>query len=106
MAALSRHPWRGNIRELRNVVQQMVVLADGPQLTLRDLPRELRGHDSGELPPPGGGDASLAGRTMEEIEREAIRETLKMTGGNRKSAAELLQIGERTLYRKIEKYGL
>ncbi|RMG10246.1 MAG: sigma-54-dependent Fis family transcriptional regulator [Planctomycetota bacterium] len=105
MAALTRHSWRGNIRELRNVVQQMVVLAEGPTLTVRDLPRELRGHESGEtLADPSS--ASLAGRSMEEIERDAIRETLKLTGGNRKAAAELLQIGERTLYRKIDKYGL
>jgi DNA-binding NtrC family response regulator len=105
MAALSRHPWPGNIRELRNVVQNMVVLAESPQLTLADVPRGVRASEPADFA-GGEGDASLAGRTMEEIEREAIRETLKMTGGNRKAAAELLQIGERTLYRKIEKYDL
>lgn len=104
LAVLSRHGWKGNIRELRNVIQNMVVLASGPRLTLRDVPRELRGHESAEA--PAQGDVSLAGRSMEEIEREAIRETLKLTDGNRKAAADLLQIGERTLYRKIEKYDL
>ncbi len=43
---------------------------------------------------------------MEDIERDAIRQTLELTGGNRKQAAKLLQIGERTLYRKIEKFDL
>ncbi len=104
LAILSRHVWKGNIRELRNVIQNMVVLSSGPRLTLRDVPRELRGHESAEA--PAQGDTTLAGRSMEEIEREAIRETLKLTGGNRKAAADLLQIGERTLYRKIEKYDL
>ena len=50
--------------------------------------------------------SSLAGRTMENIEEEAVRETLKLTNGNRASAAKLLGIGERTLYRKIQKYDL
>jgi len=104
MTVLSRHTWAGNIRELRNTVQRMVVLTDGPTLTLKDVPRDLRGYDSSEA--AVGGEAALAGRTMEDIECEAIRETLKMTGGNRKAAADLLQIGERTLYRKIEKFGL
>lgn len=105
LAALRRHAWPGNIRELRNVVQQMVVLADGPRLTLRDVPRELRGAEPAETGAPAA-PIGLAGRPMDEIEKEAIRETLRLTDGNRKAAADLLQIGERTLYRKIERYGL
>ena len=54
--------------------------------------------------PPAAGRWSLIGRTMDEIERWAIAETLKLTGGNREEAAEMLGIGERTLYRKMEKY--
>jgi DNA-binding NtrC family response regulator len=107
LAALRRHPWPGNIRELRNVLQQMVVLAEGARLTLKDVPRELRGAEpASEAAPAAGAAAGLAGRSMDEIERDAIRETLRLTDGNRKAAADLLQIGERTLYRKIEKYGL
>ncbi len=103
LALLSRHPWSsGNIRELRNAIHRMVVLADGPRLTVQDVPREVRGWEPGEGPTSG----ALAGRTMDEIERDAIRETLNMTDGNRKAAAELLQIGERTLYRKIKEYDL
>ncbi|MBX3466103.1 MAG: sigma-54-dependent Fis family transcriptional regulator [Planctomycetes bacterium] len=105
MTALRRHAWPGNIRELRNVVQRMVVMADGPRLTARDLPRELRGAEPVEVGAPAA-PIGLAGRPMDEIEKEAIRETLRLTDGNRKAAADLLQIGERTLYRKIEKFGL
>jgi two-component system response regulator HydG len=47
-------------------------------------------------------DSAMIGRTMEEIERWAIEETLKLTGGNRKRASEILKIGERTLYRKLD----
>ena len=100
LAVLKRYPWPGNIRELLNVVQHMVVLADGETLRLRDVPRELRGETA------VASGAGLAGRTMDEIERDAIQQTLDMTGGNRKEAAKLLGIGERTLYRKIEKYDL
>jgi DNA-binding NtrC family response regulator len=108
LAALRRHSWPGNIRELRNVLQQMVVLAEAPRLTLKDVPRELRGAEASTevAAAAAGGGAALAGRSMDEIERDAIRETLRLTDGNRKAAADLLQIGERTLYRKIEKYGL
>ncbi|MCA8924660.1 MAG: sigma-54-dependent Fis family transcriptional regulator [Planctomycetes bacterium] len=103
LAALQRFDWPGNIRGLRNKVQHMVVLADSPRLSLRDVPREVRG---AELPEPEAAGASLAGRSMEDIERDAIAATLELVGGNRKQAADMLEIGERTLYRKIEKYGL
>ena len=102
MAALQRQPWPGNIRDLRNVIHHMVVLSDGPRLTWKDLPAELRGGAA----PEAAGSGALAGRTMDDIEREAIKATLELTEGNRKKAADLLQIGERTLYRKIEKFGL
>ena len=104
MQALTRYPYEhGNIRELRNVVERLVILANGPVIELRDLPRELRGAEAAAGEVEG---AALAGRSMDDIEREAIRQTLELTEGNRKQAAQMLQIGERTLYRKIEKYGL
>jgi two-component system, NtrC family, response regulator HydG len=108
LAALRKYHYKppvgNNIRELRNVVSRMVILADGPMLTLRDVPSEIRGEESVELAVEEA--QGLAGRPMSDLERDAIRETLKLTGGNRKAAADMLQIGERTLYRKIEKYGL
>ena len=108
LKALVRYPWTlGNIRELRNKVEKIVVLADGPTIRVRDLPRELRAELGPDEPEPQPGELeSLAGRSMEDIEREAIRQTLELTEGNRKQAATLLQIGERTLYRKIEKFDL
>ena len=53
-----------------------------------------------------GGVGSLAGVGLDRLEREAIRQTLAMTAGNREQAAQLLGIGERTLYRKLKEYGL
>lgn len=98
---LARQPWKGNIRELKNTIERMVILAPGARLEEDDVPPDYR---SAEGEPSGMG--VLAGHSLEEVEREHIRQTLEATGHNRKEAAERLKIGERTLYRKIELYGL
>jgi two-component system response regulator HydG len=83
-------------------------MCDGDTLDLRDLPpevsrvRQLQAPtESAEYP-----QDDMVGRPLEEVEREHIRRTLEMTGQNRAEAAKILQIGERTLYRKIKEYGL
>jgi two-component system response regulator HydG len=109
--------WPGNIRQLRNFVETMVVLDTDGVLDLDDLPPELMEDGDQKLLAEhpekpaistsitaGGSDISLLGRTMDEIERWAIEETLKMTAGNREEAARILAIGARTLYRKLDKY--
>ena len=101
--AIMSYPWPGNVRQLRNVIENMVVLAGGDKLTVQDLPSEI-------YTPPGAGAGAqvsqLAGMSLEEAEKELIRSTLKMVAGNREQAANILGIGERTLYRKIKDYGL
>jgi len=100
-AVLNRYPWPGNVRELINTLETMVVLARGETLDLEDIPSEIRTADHGAAP------ADLApGMSLEEAERFLIARTLEHTGGNRQKAAEILGIGERTLYRKIKQYGL
>jgi two-component system response regulator HydG len=99
---LTSHQWLGNVRELRSVVDQMVVLADAPQLGVDDLPEHLRSPT--DIVPAGG--LSTAGLTMEQMERMHIASTLKLTGGNREKTAKMLGIGARTLYRKLREYGL
>ena len=99
--------WPGNVRQLRNVVESMVVVDYDGVLDLDDLPSELT--DVVDLPPTvdGGGDLeSLVGKPLAELERLFIVETLKRTGGNRECAAEMLGIGQRTLYRKIKEFNL
>lgn len=108
------YEWPGNIRQLRNFVETMVVLDTDGILDLDDLPPELlEGEvgtevttspiDSGAISSASIG-SSLLGKTMHDIEKWAILETLQMTGGNREEAARILQIGARTLYRKLDKY--
>jgi len=102
MAVLRSHPWPGNVRELRNVVENMVLFCRGDELTLADLPSEYRQvRPAGALEPAGG----WAPRPMAEIEREAILKTLELTDGHRAKAAQLLDIGLRTLQRKLKEYG-
>lgn len=100
---MTAYLWPGNIRQLRNVVDNMVVLVGEGKLTVDDLPPEIYQR------PDGAASAQLtqlAGITIEEAEKELIRNTLKMMEGNREQAAKILGIGERTLYRKIKEYGL
>ena len=106
MMRLTAYAWPGNVRQLLNVVQTMVVTAasegNHPALDVRHIPDDVRAED--EAPDTAGG--TLAGTSLEQIEKRAIRETLRLTAGNREQAAALLGIGERTLYRKLKEYGL
>jgi len=99
---LTNYHWEGNVRQLQNTISAMVVLAESPMLDVSDIPDPIRG--STDLVPVG--HPGVAGRTLEEIERVAIAETLKLTQGNRERAAKVLGIGARTLYRKLKEYGL
>jgi DNA-binding NtrC family response regulator len=104
LSALKRFPWPGNVRELRNVLESAVIFHQGNQLELSDLPEEVRTANtfavaSTPVQPPFGQP-----RTMGEIERQAIEETLVLTGGHRAEAAKLVGIGLRTLQRKLKEY--
>jgi len=98
--------WPGNVRQLRNVVESMVVVDYDNLLDLDDLPEELAEPDEPSAPPSATSLATLVGKPLNEIERLFIAETLRVTGGNREDAALMLGIGERTLYRKIREYHL
>ena len=114
MMRLTAYAWPGNVRQLLNVVQNMVVMSLGedrapgqaPKLDARHIPDDIRSADASDTPDDAGAHASLAGTSLEQIEKRAIRETLRLTAGNREQAAKLLGIGERTLYRKLKDYGL
>ena len=109
-SALCAYDWPGNIRQLRNVVERMVVLDTDGLLDADDLPEEvapLAGaeDDAAPVSAAGGGD-HLIGRPLAEVERFYAERALELTGGKREDAAKMLGIGERTLYRKIKEWGL
>ena len=98
---LQYHPWPGNVRQLRNTIETMVVLGHGPILEETAIPEDIA-----DSPATPDSVSSLAGHTLEELERLLIEQTLDLTDGNREEAARLMNMGERTLYRKINKFGL
>lgn len=102
LAALKRHSWPGNVRELRNLVESLVLFAESEEIGLEDLPVEYRVPTAAPPPTAGGG---WRPRTMAEIEKDAILQTLDYTDGHRARAAGLLGIGLRTLQRKLKEYG-
>ncbi len=104
---LLAYDWPGNVRQLRNMVESMVVVDYDGLLDTDDLPEELAdSFDADEPSNPAASLASLVGKSLEEIEQLFITETLRLTGGNREEAAKMLGIGQRTLYRKIKAYEL
>jgi len=106
MAVLVSYDWPGNIRQLHHAIRTMVVMCDRDTLDVRDIPPEIHQVKqlSGRVAAVGGLD--LTGRPLNEVEKQHIRRTLEMTKGNRAEAAKILEIGERTLYRKIKEYNL
>ncbi len=103
MNILLNYNWPGNIRQLRHAIRAMVVMSDGIMIDVKDIPPDI--HKILALT-QGKETESLAGKSLSDIEKEAIRSTLNMVGGNREKASKILKIGERTLYRKIKEFGL
>jgi two-component system response regulator HydG len=101
------YDWPGNVRQLRNFVETMVVLDADEKLDVDDLPPELADAAPEESEPesmPATGESDLIGQPLSKIERWAIEETLKLTNDNREEAAKILGIGARTLYRRLDQY--
>ncbi len=106
---LMAYAWPGNVRQLRNVVESLVVVDSDGVLDVDDLPSEFDESDDSEAvgaDTATGSLAGLVGQPLTEVERRFITETLQLTGGNREEAARMLGIGQRTLYRKIKEYEL
>jgi two-component system, NtrC family, response regulator AtoC len=105
MAALQEYRWPGNIRELRNVIERAVLLANDGVIHARDLPLS----SGAARPAPGNGvtaaDAGAAPLSLAEIERRHIEAVLAQTNWHQGKAATLLGISTKTLYRKIREYG-
>ncbi|MGD8353631.1 MAG: sigma-54 dependent transcriptional regulator [Pseudomonadota bacterium] len=103
MSSLYSYNWPGNTRELENVVERLVLMAENGSMSLSDLPMGIGGREE-----PDSGD-SLKERSMDAsraAEKNMIAEALKSCSGNRTRAAEALGISRRTLYKKIKEYGL
>ncbi|MBP9114110.1 MAG: sigma-54-dependent Fis family transcriptional regulator [Polyangiaceae bacterium] len=96
---LTKHTWPGNVRELENTLESLVVLTRGETIQLSDLPEAVRG---ATLQPKSEMRFSVGTTTLSDIELEVIRETLRLTKGDKALAAQLLGISTRTIYRRLD----
>jgi DNA-binding NtrC family response regulator len=104
LKVLLAYRWPGNVRQLRNALETAVLVSSGDAIEPGDLPPEV---NRAALPPTSSEPIPLpASRTLTEIERDAIRDALDKTGGNKTQASKLLGIGLRTLHRKVKEYGI
>lgn len=94
---LSRHPWKGNIRELEHAIEKAVIIGDGPTLPAEVFQLQQTGETADEAAPAS---------TLEEMERQMIRKALATCSGNLSAVAAQLDITRQTLYNKMKKYGL
>lgn len=100
LSALQNHDWKGNIRELRNIIERSVILTDGSELLTESLPFDFSMTKNADT------NKSLSAFSMASAEKTHIQKTLNYTKGNKAETARLLEIGIATLYRKIEEYQL
>ncbi len=96
---LQQHDWKGNTRELKNVMERAIILANGTELTLENLPLDLQATNFNS-------QKTLSAFDLASVEKIHIQRVLIHTKGNKTETAKLLNIGLTTLYRKIEEYGL
>jgi two-component system response regulator AtoC len=101
-AALGRYEFPGNVRELKHALQHATILARGGEIQLQHLPRDL--HNDGD--DERAGHVRPLSLVLEEYEREHILRTLKLVHGERQTAAKLLGISRKSLWKKLGKYGL
>jgi DNA-binding NtrC family response regulator len=100
--ALQAHPWPGNVRQLRNVIERALIICEGRTICTNDLPDPFRAADTSaasyiKMP---------LGSSLEAVEKETILRTIEFTRGNKTRAAETLGVSLRTLYNKLNQYQL
>ncbi|RJP18603.1 MAG: sigma-54-dependent Fis family transcriptional regulator [Candidatus Abyssobacteria bacterium SURF_5] len=103
---LSVYPWPGNIRELKNVIERILILETGDYIDIDDLPPEISQYVEGPRRSAVAEKFPMTGLSLEEVEKELISKALSMAAGNQTRAAELLGISRDTLRYRLQKFGL
>ena len=96
--ALKKHEWKGNIRELKNIIERSLIVSNGSELTVADLPMEFSAND--------GKSNNVSAFDLAGVEKHHIQRVLTHTKNNKSETARLLNIGLSTLYRKMEEYNI
>ncbi len=103
--ALLDYSWPGNVRELQNCIEAAVALSRYSAIALEDLPKRVRAAQASDTFVIPTDDPSAL-PSMEEVERQYMRKVLEAVGGNKAQAARILGIERKTLYRKLERFGM
>jgi transcriptional regulator with PAS, ATPase and Fis domain len=98
LETLKKHEWKGNIRELKNIIERSLIVSNGTELSTADLPMEFSASDSK--------NKSLSAFALASVEKLHIQRVLIHTKNNKSETARLLNIGLSTLYRKMEEYNI
>lgn len=108
MKALMDYGWKGNVRELENIIERACTLSEGPVVSLDRLPTELRGTtvDSGRPPAEAPAEGMDLERTLDLMEEDYLRSALERTGGSKTEAARLLGLSFPSLRHRLKKYGI
>jgi two-component system response regulator HydG len=101
-ARLLAYPWPGNVRELQNCIERAVALACYEQIAVDDLPEKIRSWQRSHVIVAGDDPTELI--PLEDVERRYILRVMESVGGNKTLAAQVLGVGRKTLYRKLEQY--
>jgi len=100
---LLAYAWPGNVRELENCIERAIALTAYEKIAVDDLPEKIRAYHRSHVLVAGDDPAELV--PLEEVERRYILRVMEAVGGNKTEAAQVLRVGRRTLYRKLEQYG-
>ena len=108
MRAMQQYEWRGNVRELENVIERVVALATGPEITLEDVAQWLRGpaRAGGAIPADLPAEGLDLEALINRIERDLLLQALERSGGVKKQAARLLKLNTRSFRYRLVKYGI
>lgn len=101
---LLQYPWPGNVRELQNCIERAVALTEYDELTVEDLPERVRKHSSTHVVVASSDPTDLV--SLAEVERRYILKVLDAAGGNKTMAGRILGLDRKTLYRKLERWGV
>ncbi|MBP1768766.1 MAG: sigma-54-dependent transcriptional response regulator, partial [Candidatus Aminicenantes bacterium] len=105
MAALCANPWKGNVRELRNVIERLIILTEGEVIDRKDLP-DIFCQDGAEVGIPGPSGVQTLKEFREIAEKEFILAKLKANGWNISQTAREIDTPRSNLYKKLEQYGI
>jgi two-component system response regulator PilR (NtrC family) len=104
---LMKYPWKGNVRELENMVERIVLLTDRNMILPDDLPEEVFAEVNPSAALPGIGDEGIdLEKVVEEIEKNYLNKALAKTNGNKTDAAKLLNLSFRSFRHRLKKYGI